>query len=540
MISVLYIVNESEAGGAAQSLMDMLTAARERIHAIVVIPGEGSIEARFQKMNIDYYVVPFQTDHRKSGVHTAAEEDRVFMSNYLAALKLQEIIKREKIELIHTNSSVSNVGAIAALMAGIPHVWHIRELLEEHYGFSYLDEALKKELFACSDTLITISDYVKNACRSRYGIDSVRIYNGVNVDRFLSGNFDVKDGHSFLLAGVISPQKGQGDAVRAAHELIRNGEEIQLYIVGGGNYQYRWLLKKYVKKHGLERNIHFLDHREDLRQLRDRCLYSITASKMEALGRVTVEAMMAGCVVIGADTGGTAEIIGQDHSRGYLYRQGDYKSLAEMMRYAMAHRENNTEIQRRAQQYSRDRFDTAKYLEEVTRIYEELMRRKETPDRERKAKLQSSLDARHRSMQEKIVYRYDAGGYEKQQALQKTVQRWLCNQLEHKPMETALLEKGIHAIAIYGMGYLGCCLYDELEEGRIAIEYVMDRRIADYDEIIKIADLEDLEEELPEVDAVVVTVLGSTEQLVEDIRAKCGDTVVTLQELLDWCEMMEG
>ncbi|MCI8774075.1 MAG: glycosyltransferase family 4 protein [Lachnospiraceae bacterium] len=533
MINVLYIVNESEAGGAAQSLLDMLTVGRKRICAVVIIPSEGSIEERLQQMNIDYYVVPFKTDHRKIGTHTTEETDTVFASNYAAALKLQDIIKQNKIELIHTNSSVSNVGAIAALMADIPHIWHIRELLEEHYGFEFLDKALKKELFACSDKIITISNYVKNVYMSRYGFDSICIYNGVNSDRFLSKGFDMKEEHCFMLAGAISPQKGQADAVKAAHEVIRNGIDIQLYIVGTGNYQYGWLLKKYVKEYGLERNIHFLDFKNNLRQLREKCLYSITASKMEALGRVTIESMMAGCIVIGADTGGTAEIIGQDCRRGYLYRQGDYKDLARVMQYALEHRENNVEIQKTAQNYSVEMFDVIKYLENIVKMYEDLTRRNEISDRSQKAGLLEQLSTRYGSLQDRTGYVYDSGGFGKQQAIQKTVQRWLRNKLEHKLLDTVLVEKEIYSIAIYGMGYLGCCLYDELEGSRVTVEYVMDRRITDPDGLIKIVDLQEM---LPEVDAIVVTVLGEVEALIDHIKAKCSYTIVMLSELLEWCE----
>ncbi|MBD5521760.1 MAG: glycosyltransferase family 4 protein [Lachnospiraceae bacterium] len=533
MINVLYIINESEAGGAAQSLLDMLTVSRNRICAVVVIPSEGIIEERLRQIDIEYYVVPFKTDHRKIGTHTTAEMDTIFASNYAAALKLQDIIKQKKIELIHTNSSVSNVGIIAALMADIPHVWHIRELLEEHFGFEFSDKELKRELFECSDKIIAISNCVKNAYKTKYGIDSICIYNGVNIDRFLSRNYETKNGHCFMFAGVISPQKGQADAVKAAHEIIKNGTDIQLYIVGTGNYQYIWLLKKYVKKYGLERNIYFLDFKKDLGQLRDKCLYSITASKMEALGRVTIEAMMAGCIVIGADTGGTAEIIGQDCSRGYLYRQGDYKDLARVMQYAIEHQENNEEIQKAAQQYSVDTFDAAKYLENIIKVYEGLTQGNEVSGREQKAELLNKLNNRYSSLQDKTEYVYDSGGFEKQQALQKTVQRWLCNKLEHKSLETALIEKGIYSIAIYGMGYLGCCLYDELENSRITVEYVMDQRITDPDGLIKIVDMREM---LPEVDAIVVTVLGEVKELIDFMKAKYSYTIVMLSELLDWCE----
>lgn len=100
-------------------------------------------------------------------------------------------------------------------------------------------------------------------------------------------------------------------------------------------------------------------------------------------------------------------------------------------------------------------------------------------------------------------------------------------------LDTVLVEKEIYSIAIYGMGYLGCCLYDELEGSRVTVEYVMDRRITDPDGLIKIVDLQEM---LPEVDAIVVTVLGEVEALIDHIKAKCSYTIVMLSELLEWCE----
>lgn len=48
----------------------------------------------------------------------------------------------------------------------------------------------------------------------------------------------------------------------------------------------------------------------------------------EAFGRVTVEAMGSGVPVIGANSGGTVELI-KNKETGLLYCQGDYRDLSE-------------------------------------------------------------------------------------------------------------------------------------------------------------------------------------------------------------------
>ena len=161
MIRVIYIINESEPGGAAQSLLDMLAVNSGKIDPSVIIPAAGRIEEWLQQFHITYYIVPFETDHRKIGEHSSREDEFIFQSNYRAALELQEIVGQRGIQIIHTNSSVCNVGAFLALMTGLPHIWHIRELMEEHYGCEFVDNALKRKLFGCADKIISISRCVR-------------------------------------------------------------------------------------------------------------------------------------------------------------------------------------------------------------------------------------------------------------------------------------------------------------------------------------------------------------------------------------------
>ena len=538
MIRVMYIINESEPGGAAQSLLDMLAVNSGKIDPSVIIPAAGRIEEWLQQFHITYYIVPFETDHRKIGEHSSREDEFIFQSNYRAALELQEIVGQLGIQIIHTNSSVCNVGAFLALMTGLPHIWHIRELMEEHYGCEFVDNALKRKLFGCADKIISISRCVSKIYKDKYGVDCTCIYDGLHIERFIETESFEKEADSFLMAGHITPAKGQMDAIKAARELAGQGIEAHLYIVGPAESDYyRWFLHRCIRQYGLEQNIRILAYRKDLRELRRRCRYSITGSRMEALGRVTVEAMLAGCVVIGADTGGTAEIIGRDGSRGYLYRQGNYQDLARVMRYAVEHADNNRSIQRAAQDYAISNFDAEKYIEKITELYEDALREKERPTAARNKELLEKLQERY----EKVKDMEEGTGIEslacqnneKNQMLAEMIRQWFAIKLEKKSLVTVLLKRDIGSVAIYGMGYLGRSLYQELEDSSVEITYVMDRALEDREGVLRIIRPD---EAFPKVDAVIVTVLGDVRALCESIRNKCGYPVITLKNLLDWCE----
>lgn len=536
MIKVMYVINDAGLGGAEQSFLDMLTAFQNRISPIVIIPCNGVIEECFRKRQIVYYIVPFETDYREIDSHTGQEDTDIFLSSYRAALRLREIIRQEEIQMIHTNSSVSNAGAIAAMMENIPHIWHIREFLEEDFGSEFVNKELKKELFECADCIISISDCIKKAYKQKYNVESVRIYDGLDSGRFLDNRFLENTGRNFLLAGNIIPSKGQLEAVKAVHRLVKQGIETHLFIVGAsGNDWYRWLLKKYVNEHELEPYVHILGFRKDLRKLREKCPYAVICSKMEALGRVTIEAMLGGCVVIGADTGGTAEIVGGGMSRGYLYKQGSEEDLARVMRCAAEQRERNKTIRKTAQAYALQEFELSKFADQVIDVYQGVLKRETDPKAEKKTELLEKLRKQYKEQNGMgIDFRFSVStNMDKSLILKDMVQRWLRLKLEGRALADALRQREIYSAAIYGMGYLGCCLYDELESSGISIRYVLDRKLPAADSILRVVRME---EEFPETDAVIITVLGDGNSLRNRIKAKCGYEVILLGELMDWCE----
>ena len=78
-----------------------------------------------------------------------------------------------------------------------------------------------------------------------------------------------------------------------------------------------------MKRFGLKEEVTFLPYVNNLTELRENSDFALVCSRMEALGRVAIEAMLAGLPVIGADTGGTKELIGENRGKGLSLSAGE-------------------------------------------------------------------------------------------------------------------------------------------------------------------------------------------------------------------------
>ena len=150
-LKVLYVSNEAGVGGAMQSMLDMIVSLREYVSPVVILPSEGVAEGLLKEREIVYYIVPFVLAYGAIGKYTQSIADDIFVNNYQAAMKIADIAETEGTQLIHTNSIVVNVGAMAALIKGIPHIWHVREFLEEDFSTELYDRDWTCKLFEQRD-----------------------------------------------------------------------------------------------------------------------------------------------------------------------------------------------------------------------------------------------------------------------------------------------------------------------------------------------------------------------------------------------------
>lgn len=531
-MNILYVSNDVTFGGAVQSLIDTLRIVKKNgITPIVIIPGKGIIETFLIDLNVKFYIINFIRGYGPIGLNTKENDDKYFCNNFNAALRIQNIIKEEKIDLIHFNSSVSNVGAFAALLADIPYVWFFREILKEHYNCEFWDKEVKSKLVHYADAVIAISNVIVEAYRKEYG-SMIRVYNGIDSERYEIDLINYKECkgevQNFLITGVISEDKGQWDAIKAFKCLVEEGiKNIHLTIIGEGSEKFLWILKRFIDKNALNEYIEILPFEKDLSQYRDKAQYSLTTSKMEALGRCTIEAMFAGNIVIGADTGGTKEIIGEDEDRGYLYKQGDYKNLADVIKKVILQNDEEKSLcRKKAQEYVEKVFSLENYADNLCNIYNEVLQKRSVnkPD---KKEFVNELKKRYLEISNNNDTKINI---KEQTEYEKICEEWeKISNKGHKIWEYLLNHK-YRKIAIYGIGNLGIKVYEEIEESPIEISYVVDRNSSYIEEVLKVVNPNDI---LPEIDLLLVAVAKEEKEIINKYKEKYTFPVMGISDIIN-------
>ena len=523
-MKILYVSNDSVLGGAAFSLINSISIMKSMAEVIVILPKEGNVSNYLSEIGISYRIIPFQRDYFPLKSFNPDTSFELLSDNYFAALEVAKIIEDEQIDIVHTNSSVGNVGIIAALLTDRPHVWHIRELMEEDFFSCYFDKAYKTKLFGASDKIVTISDYVKSTFLKKYNIDSIRIYNGIDRGKIDSSE-TARENNSFLFAGKICESKGQFDAVKAVNRLVNNdGIDLKLYIVGDGDGRYFWAIKQYIKRYKLDKYIEIISFQNNLALWRKTCQYAIVGSKMEALGRVTVEAMTSKQLVIGANTGGTIELIGRDNQRGFLYDEGDAESLANTIKAAIfLPQERKDEIINSAYDFGIQVFDTKKYADRIFELYVDTINSYEKTDA--KSEILQDIILNSENNKQKRIKKDDIVNPARQ--LSDKIRS-----LENRGIEISqyFVLNHISSVAIYGMGNFGCKVYEELLYGGIMINYVIDNNPEYINEFIKVISPNDA---FPDAELIIVCVAAEEKSLVEYINNRGMVRAIGLSNIID-------
>ena len=111
---------------------------------------------------------------------------------------------------------------------------------------------------------------------------------------------------------------------------------------------------------------------------------------------------------------------------------------------------------------------------------------------------------------------------------------WLKLKLENKNISTYFKNKNIKSIAIYGLGYLGECLYRELKDSNIDIGYIIDKNHSGKKmEEMKMIYPDEIEEQYP-VDVIVITTVKVYDEVSTELLQKTNIKTVSLQEVVDY------
>lgn len=240
--------------------------------------------------------------------------------------KLYSLIKREKFDIVHTNSSKGGiVGRIAARFAKVQFVFHTV------HGFSFHEQSSRWAITAfsliekigakCCNNIITVSDFHRDwaidlgiATSNKIisipnGLDPTRVEPTMEREdiRELMG-IDNKEISIFTI-GRLATQKGITYLLNAIKLLEEENitNIYHLYIAGSGELDKE--LKDQVKNSGIEYKVTFLGHRTDINNLLAAADIIVLPSLWEGLSISLLEAMAAKKAIICTNIGSNMTVV---------------------------------------------------------------------------------------------------------------------------------------------------------------------------------------------------------------------------------------
>jgi D-inositol-3-phosphate glycosyltransferase len=173
------------------------------------------------------------------------------------------------------------------------------------------------------------------------------------------------------LIGRIDPQKGQRFLVSCLPRLLEDHPRCEILLVGettrGEHEDYLAALHADIAGRGLQDKVHLHPFMADPRAFFAATDIMVMASQGETFGMVTIEAMLAGCPVIGTNAAGTPEILDQGEF-GVLYEVDDQDSFVETITPLLVNPQLRKTLAEKARTQALQHYDHHKICERLERI----------------------------------------------------------------------------------------------------------------------------------------------------------------------------
>jgi glycosyltransferase involved in cell wall biosynthesis len=380
---ILYVHNSADIYGASRSLTRLLVGLdRRRFEPSVLLPEDGPLKACIENLDVKVFV-----DSSLAILTRYTAPLPLFFYRFpISVWRLHSLMRKERIDLVHTNTGVIFSPGLAASLAGIPHLWHVRESFDEFRGQRW--KIYSAYMRMVSNKIVCVSNAVAEQFTDRKKV--VVIHNGFSLDEFavdqpsLRREFRQRLNISetdFVVAcsGRIKwNRKGQEFLVRAAALLRDNGRAVTLVIVGTpwpGNEEHLHRLRSLVEESDLRDRVVFTGELPDARPAYAASdVVVLPSAQPEPFAGVVMEAMCMGKPIIATAVGGSLDQV-VDGQTGYLVPPADPDALAEKILILLEDPALRKRMGEAGAERVRMHFNLQQMVEKLEAIYLKILRR---------------------------------------------------------------------------------------------------------------------------------------------------------------------
>lgn len=306
---IVQIIDSLEAGGAERMAVNYANALAERIEfsGLIATRKEGRLFSQIDK-KVSYFFL--------------AKNKKIDLK---AIFRLRKYLKRNNVQIIHAHSSSFFIAVLVKLtLPGIKIIWH------EHYG-SRVRESKKENKILVFLSVFFNSIFVVNPqlaewseknmiCKKIFFIPN---FTKVNTEFQQITQLKGKKGKRIVFLANLKDPKNHILILKVFADLKLYQAEWSLHLIGRDYLDsYSDELKKFIKSHSLENQIHLYGEKSDIRYILSQASIGVLASTEEGFPVTLLEYALANLAVISTNVGYCPKIIKNEFS-GLLFDPKD-------------------------------------------------------------------------------------------------------------------------------------------------------------------------------------------------------------------------
>jgi glycosyltransferase involved in cell wall biosynthesis len=360
-------VETLELGGAEQVLVNIVNNLPEDFVSFVCcLKNSGPMAGSISRLGAPVYELHWHTGN-----------------SYRAALPLANILRKQRIDVLHAHSwSTYCEAALAGFLARTPTVVITIHGMQTPYPQSktailkhFVRISAERILSRTYTTICAVSQGVKDYMVKEVGLNPQKVsvvYNGIKIiDRNTPDEKEPRQAvqeEDFVLvwAGRLVPVKNLSGLLKALATVRGTVPNVRLDLIGDGPD--RESLEHEARALGVNDRIHFAGYTPRVRDWLSRADIFVMPSHYEGFSVALLEAMAAGLPVVATEVGGNPEIVLQGKT-GVLIPPNDTEALAKAIIDLHENTQLRMEMRRFAYKRVSEEFSMDKMIAKYCSIY---------------------------------------------------------------------------------------------------------------------------------------------------------------------------
>lgn len=364
---ILYVITKASWGGAQRYVFELAGAAKARGHEVAVAYGtEGHLVERLTEAGIRTLQVP------------SLARDIDARSDWESLRALVALLKEERPDVVHVNSSKGGLAILAARIVRVPRIIFTAHGWAFNEARPWWQKLLLRGAYAAtlllSHATICVSEAVRRDMSWLPGARLRVVKNAIGAPAFRSRDeardalvLGMKDAVWLGMIAELHPSKRVEDAIDALAELSVSHPEALLVVIGEG--EMRPALEERVRHYGMSDRVRLVGFKPDAAAHLPAFDIFFMPSRTEALGLALLEAGHAGLPVVAARVGGIPEVV-RHKETGLLVPAENPHALSRALRRLIEHPEEAHTYAAKLKERVGEAFSKERMLEETFRVYD--------------------------------------------------------------------------------------------------------------------------------------------------------------------------